>query len=282
MKIIKNESLKKYTTLKIGGVAENFYILETIDDIAEVLKQIGEEYYHVLANGSNLLINDQKTFKHVIYINKMEKILSNDNGIITVSASVKIQELMNFINKLGYGGIEYLYSVPSSVGGAVYMNAGRGKSFNKCISDYLVSVDIFDGKEIKTVSKEECQFEYRKSIFQQKNWIIVSAQFKFEEKLIEQSTKEKKERIEYSRNQQDAKQPNAGSVFKQANGIILAIIRKIGFGWKSGMQFSKKTGNWLNNNGKGTYKQAKFLIRVIIFLHRVTFQKIQLEYVVWE
>lgn len=279
MKIKNNVSLKEYTTLKIGGIAKNFYIVETEKDLKEVMSLVDEEIY-IIANGSNILINDKKVFNNVIYMNEFKKIINTNNDITTVSASVKIQELINYINKNEQGGIEYLYSVPATVGGAIYMNAGRGKQYNKSISDYLVNVRVFDGKEIITLRKEECEFKYRESIFKKKDWIILEADFKFDYMTIEESTKIKKERIEYSKKIQDINNKNAGSVFRKSNMRIMNKLK--GIGWKNGVAYSKKTINWFNNNGNGTYKQAKFLIIITRILHRLFFKEIELEYIEWK
>lgn len=277
----KNELLKKYTTLKIGGIAKNFYIPKSIDELLDCVSFIKGEFL-ILGCGSNLLINDKKIFENVIYMKSVNKFINIIDGIITVGTSVRIQELINFANNNNFGGIEYLYSVPASVGGAIYMNAGRGKEYNKCISDYIIDVDIFDGKQIKTLKKNECKFEYRKSIFKEKKWIILSARFKFDKMEKNESDRLKNERIKYARELQDNKQPNAGSVFRKYNNTIMNILKKIGLGWKEGISFSKSTINWLNNNGSGNYKQAKFLIDITEFIHKMFMKDIELEYIIWK
>lgn len=281
MKIKYNEELKKYTTLKIGGVAENFYEIESLDDIREITKNIGENYY-IIANGSNVLINDRRKFENVLYMNTYKKIIKNNCGIIEVSSSVKMQELINFINKNDFGGIEYLYSVPATVGGAICMNAGRGRNHNKSISDYVVDVTFFDGREVKTVEKEDCKFDYRDSIFKNRKFIILSARFKFEYISKQISSNAKAERIHYSKKNLDANNSNAGSVFRISNGRIMNFLRRLGLGWKKGVSFSKKTSNWINNNGNGTYRQARILINIAVILHKILGKEVSLEYILWD
>jgi UDP-N-acetylmuramate dehydrogenase len=87
------------------------------------------------------------------------------NGQFKVGASTRLQKLINTINEHGYGGIEYLYSVPGLVGGAVVMNASRGREYQKFISDYIVSVVVIHNNELITISKDNCHFGYRDSIF---------------------------------------------------------------------------------------------------------------------
>lgn len=283
MEILKNVSLKKYTTLKIGGIAENFYIPKSSEDLQRILKENKEIL--ILGAGSNLLINDEKKFEHIVYMGEFEdKILKElEEDRFYVSSSVKLQKLINIINEKGFGGIEYLYSVPATVGGAVIMNAGRGKQYNKQISDYIVEVKVLENGVEKLIKKEDCDFSYRMSKFKKnKDYIILGAVFKFEKQEIEVSNKLKKERLETSKQYLDAANFSAGSVFKKSNGKILRVLRLISPGWKKGVKFSKKTNNWLNNHGEGTYKQAKMLINLTKCLHRLLFQKIELEYIIWD
>lgn len=281
MIIKENESLEKYTTLKIGGIAAKFYIPESVNDLIETINKVGRDYY-ILANGSNLLINDKKTYNNVIYMNKFNMSLEIDNGIITAGASLKIQELINFSNKNNFGGIEYLYSVPATVGGAIYMNAGRGRSFNQCISDYIVDVTVFDGEKILTIDREQCEFSYRTSLFKSKTWIILSARFEFKEMSKEETTELKKERIELVKKVQHSGKPNAGTVFRKSNAKIMSLLRKLHPGWKNGVMYSPKTNNWLVNNGNGTFRQAIFLINFNKFIHKLFLKDAELEYIVWE
>ena len=58
-------------------------------------------------------------------------IISLGNGKYYIGASVRLQRIINTINKDGYGGIEYLMSVPAMLGGAIYMNAGQGSDKKK-------------------------------------------------------------------------------------------------------------------------------------------------------
>ena len=149
--------------------------------------------YKILGGGSNLLINNNGVFPNVIYTKDFNKeIINKGNGIYYFGSSVRLQKIINKINQDGYGGIEYLYSVPGMLGGAIYMNAGRGKQFNMQLTDYLIDVDVLVDGKVKKFTKEECKFDYRKSIFQDNNYVILGANFKFKEVDFNESKKLKK------------------------------------------------------------------------------------------
>lgn len=283
MQIDKDVELKKYTTLKIGGVARNFYNVESIADIIKVFHLANNERVLILGGGSNLLVNDEATFAHVINMNSLEKILGiSSEGIITASASVKIQSLLRFANKNNLGGAEYLYSLPATVGGVVAMNAGRGRAMNQMISDYIIDVKVVRDGEVMTLSKEECGFLYRHSSLVSKNTIIVSARFRFDEVSMEEGSEKINERVKYAKELQDAQKANAGSVFKTSNGRVMAVFRRFKIGNKEGICFSSKTNNWLLNNGKGTFKEAAKLINIVKVMHKILGKECELEWIVWE
>ena len=280
MKIEKNVDLSSYTSLRVGGVAKKFYRPERIEDLKKLTLVL--ENYYVLAAGSNLLINDACEFDHVIYMGDYEKDLLNieDSKIIYSSSAIRIQKLLNFANKNHLGGAEYLYSLPAMVGGIVGMNAGRGKSYNKSISDYIVSVDVVENGELKTLSREECDFSYRRSNLTNTAAIIHAVKFDFDSVAVEEGKRRLKERMDFSKSKQALNLPSAGSVFKKSNGKILRFIRRIPQD-KSGLYFSEKTVNWISNGGNGTYAQAKKLINRTKLVHKLFRKEIELEWHVW-
>ena len=279
--VLHDVSLAKYTTLKIGGIAENLYFPETVEGLREILRELPGT--PILGGGSNLLINDKKEFEHVICLREFEKNIEyTDDGLTIVGGGVRLQKLITDINEHGRGGIEYLYSVPGLVGGAIYMNAGRGKSFNQQISDYLLSVDILEDGTVKTIGKEDCGFAYRHSSFHDRNAVIVSAKFLFEEIDPVEGKKRCKERMELVKQNQDNRFPNAGTTFCECDQKIMECIRIISGHRKSGVCFSDQKINWLQNRGNGTYEEAKKILDRVIKLHSIMGKTCRLEYLVWD
>ena len=281
MKILYNEDLSKYTTIKIGGIADNFYIPENQEEIIDLVNKL--EDYRILGGGSNLLINDKVRFNNIIYTKNFNTNISiTSDGIVTCGASVKLQHLINYINEKNYGGIEYLYSVPGYVGGAIYMNAGRGEKYGKSITDYLIDVKVIHNHKVKTLSVRECNFSYRSSIFQNDEFVILEARFKFEEKDKNICKIERTERLKYSKNSQDIKYPNFGTVFSKCNYKIL-LLSRISFKLSNdNVQFSNKSKNWLVNKGNGNFKEALKRIERTKKLHKLFKRPIIVEVRIWD
>ncbi|WP_318506979.1 FAD-binding protein [Bacillus sp. T3] len=283
MQILKNEHLKKYTSVKIGGYAKNLYFPESSDELVELLNNISNNKYYILSGGSNILMNDQKTYEHVISMKKMDTTIKHlGNGKFYVGASAKLQQLIDTINKEGYGGIEYLYSLPALVGGSIAMNAGRGQKSGLSISDYIEEVFIYDQGNKKVLSKEECDFKYRYSNFKGNKSIILGATFTFKKVDINNSTELKKQRMKLVKEEQDKSGYNFGSVFRERNTIIMHLFKLFHPGYKNGMAFSNMTANWLLNKGEGTYDQAITLIKLVERLHKIIGKKAIPEVIIWK
>lgn len=281
MKELENISLETYTTIKVGGVAKKLYVPETNDELIELIRNKKPKYY--IGGGSNLLIANIE-FDTVVDLKEFNNIIDvKADGVFIVGASVRLQRVINEINKHGFGGIEYLFSVPGTVGGAVVMNAGRGKQYNKSISDYIDSVTAIkiDSGEIVTIVQSDCGFSYRNSIFKKNEYVIISVKFHFEKMDIQKSSELKRERLELCKKLQDTSKPNFGSVFMKYDYRIISLAMRLRFGNKKA-HFSSLTPNWIINESKADYKSVRRAIRIVELLHKLTFKKCEKEVIIWE
>lgn len=285
MIILENENLKKYTTIRIGGIAKEMYFPENRQEFINVLKELDKQDLYIIGGGSNLLINDKKVFEKVISTKKMDlEITRLKDEKFYVGASVSIQKLINYINKEGYGGIEYLYSLPALVGGIVAMNAGRGKKYNQAVSDYVEKVYVYDFEEgqEKILTNKECNFEYRHSICKEKKIFVLGVIFNFERMTKEKTDKKKNERIELVRKLQDNTGFNFGSVFRKNNRYIMQVVRLTSFRNKKQIHFSRKTSNWIINKGEGTFHQVISLIENVKKIHKILKSEAITEVIIWK
>lgn len=282
MKILNNVQMSNYTTIKIGGIVRNMYIPENTDELKKIIEEIGTD--NLFGGGSNLLVSDEHIFDNVINLREFNNnILDQGNGKFKVGASVRLQKLINVVNASGYGGIEYLYSVPGLVGGAVIMNAGGGIKEGNSISDYIYSVTVLYKNELINLTKDECLFSHRSSLFKEnKEYVVVSVDFKFIEQDLGKSKEKIHDRLELTKRIHDLAHPNFGSVFCVYNPKIVNIIKKIQRKHDSGVWFSDKTDNWLVNCGGGTYKEAIMRINHIKKIHRMFHCECETEVIIWD
>lgn len=214
--------MSQVTTLKIGGPAKNFKVAKTESELIKII--MANQDFLVIGGGSNLLVSDQGIDKLVIQ-NQIEGITKTVN-ILEVRAGTILQHLVDYSIRNGLSGIEKLTGIPGSLGGAVFGNAG---AFGQTISDCIKGVTAFDGEKIITLDKEECEFNYRDSVFKKNSWTILDIKLKLitddPEKLLKESNEVLQKRL--------VKYPPGikcpGSFFKNivANTLPKEILDKI-------------------------------------------------------
>lgn len=182
-----NYPLKEITTLQIGGPAKKFVAISSLEQLQEAInfaKQNNLQFL-VMGGGSNLLVSDQGVDKLIIK-NEITGITTSKESEPTFEVSVKsgtiLQNLVDYSISHGLSGLQKMTGIPGTVGGAVYGNAG---AYGQTISDHITSVVILTpslsrGKNLKTLSKDECSFKYRDSIFKQTKDPILEVTFQLE------------------------------------------------------------------------------------------------------
>jgi UDP-N-acetylmuramate dehydrogenase len=178
MQIQEYVPLSPLTTFHIGGPARFFASVHTTDELREafIFAQEKKLKVFVLGGGSNILVDDTGFDGLVIKI-EIRGVEEKEN-IFIVGAGELWDELVVRAIKENLWGIENLSGIPGTVGGAVVQNIG---AYGAALSQTLQWVEVFDttNGEIRRLSKEECGFEYRDSIFKHDNGrhIVLRAAF---------------------------------------------------------------------------------------------------------
>lgn len=272
MKIFDDIDLSNYSTMRLHSIGKKIIIPESVDELIEAILNFKNKgtSFHLVSAGSNIVFAEQVETPIIYLMELDESITVNSSGEVISGCSVRIQKLINEIKKSELGGLEYLYSVPASVGGAVYMNAGRGKKHKKSISNYIKRVDYFDlnSLEIKSLYPKEGDFSYRFSIFQEKEAVVLKVYFQFLQQDPELTEQLIQQRLYQSQKSLDPSKPSCGSVFCKANPIIMRLVKGMRCG---GAMFSRKTPNWISNVNNATAKDVMTLIKRILQIHKLLF-----------
>lgn len=278
MKLIENCDLYPYNTMRLHSVADAVYFPESREELTELIKAFKQEgqKYAVFSGGSNIIFAEQVKIPLVCLMSLDKGIDYLEDGQVKVGCSVRIQTLIRDLQKHGMGGIEYLFSVPTSVGGAVYMNAGRGKSIGVTISDYLEDVEYYSplDDEFRTYQKNAVEFTHRHSPFQEIEAVIVSATFRFPMQDREETERKIQERMDHSKKHLSADKPSCGSVFCEGNRIVYRLLmgKRVG-----GAMYSKKTPDWISNMGNATASDVMALIEKGKRLHKLFLSRCKAE-----
>lgn len=272
--------LHKHSTMRTHSVGALMYTPENNDELIGLMSELHSDCYF-LGGGSNVVFASRVECPIVNLMELNNELVLNDDGTVTAGCSVRIQKLINFGKEHALGGFEYLYSLPASVGGIVYMNAGRGRMHHQQISDWLDTVEYLDltDMQVKTMHVDKSQWTYRCSPFHKMKAVILSATFRMKKSSVEEVAAKIQERKDAVKVSQEGNKPSCGSVFNKNNKYIMRLLRGKRIG---GACYSKKTNNWISNDQNGTADDVIALIHKAQKLHRLFFQKCNLEIKIFE
>lgn len=276
LKIEKNVNLSKYASIGVGGISSYVIKTDSVNQLIEALKwaRKRELPYKVIGLGTNILISD-KGFDGVVIINRKGSFQVDPVKSQVISdAGIPLSKLILESATNGLSGLEELYGIPGSVGGAVAVNAGAN---GKSIGSKLISVMILDQKgEIKKVLPDWLKLEYRGSILKNQKKenpiIILNAVFQFQKKKSEDILLKIREYSELKKTRQPIGEKTCGSIFKNPSGSDFETnIREKSAGYlleQSGAKkmsvgqavVSKKHANWIINKGEAKGSQIRILI----------------------
>ena len=216
-KLQENVRLSNFTTMNVGGPADALMIAHSANQFAEIVSVIwkmGLPLY-VLGSGSNLLISDEG-LQAVVIINRAHNIKVNTRTrpyTIWAESGALMVNMGKKLTLRGLSGMEWAATIPGTVGGAVYGNAG---AFGEDISRNLISADILhkeSGREMWKCSQLE--YTYRSSKLKRDNEsaVILSTLFHVKSGEVDQI----KAKIDDFRSRRAKIQPpgaSVGSVFR--------------------------------------------------------------------
>lgn len=264
-RVLINEPMKKHTTFKVGGPADIFVKLNSIEELKFLLEICRKQNVpvSVIGNGSNVLVKDNGIRGVCVKLDFKQISKENDN-IICAQAGVLLSKIARFVLEESLSGFEFASGIPGTLGGAVYMNAG---AYGKQLSDVILSTTYIDENlEIKTINNLEHNFSYRKSIFQENKWIIISSKIVLENGTKEEIAKKMEDYSVSRKTKQPLNMPSAGSTFKRGNDFIAAeLIDKCGLkGYKVGdAEVSTMHAGFIVNNGNATAEDILTLAEIV-------------------
>jgi len=264
-----DELLAKHTSWRIGGRAVFMAWPKQTEELLGVLDFAREQGlpFYVIGRGSNVLFSDEGFTGIVINMLHFEKeYLSIKDSCVETSSGIPNHILVQKCADHHLGGLEFLSSIPGTIGGAVVQNAGfsRFKGKRNEIGSFVEEVTVLTRSgEIKLLSKDSLRFGYRDTNLRES--IILKAKLRFERKMKNEVQAEIYENYRYRSEIQDLQHPSAGSVFKNPKGTELSsgqLIDKVGLrGYRIGdAQISPRHANFFINLGHATARDMIELI----------------------
>ena len=258
----ENVALSGRTTLRIGGPARFFVEVHDADALAALLVASRAEGLPTLAlgKGSNLLVPDEG-FPGVVFTLAGDFLATRiEPPDVVAGSGVSLMSLAVATQKAGLSGLENLSGIPSSLGGAVRINAG---SYGSEIFEVLVAIDLVSTRgERRTVPASEVPHGYRWTALCETDDVVTGAALRLVPKPPEEIAARIGE-VTAMRKRALPKQPNAGSIFKNPAGLFAGkLLEECGLKGRriGGAEISPVHANVIVNLGGATSKDVAALM----------------------
>ena len=264
-------NLAPYTTFKLGGPAEYYFVAETKQELIDAyhIAQKLDIQFNILGGASNIVvpeegINGLVVRNMVSYKKIIEK--KDDSVLLEVGSGYSITRLAKETSEEGLSGIEFHLGLPGTIGGAVVMNSKWTRP-RVDVGDYVYSVEVIkkDGT-VKVEPKDYCEFSYGWSKLQQTKEIVVAVTLELKKIGSEVSVKNAQDSLAYRKETQPFGVFTSGCFFKNVDNLSAGkLIDDAGLkGYSVGdLVVSDKHANFIINKGNGNVKDLRKLLDII-------------------
>ena len=253
--VYKDKNVGSLTGYKTGGNADLLIYPKTSQELITTINTVkGICPYFVLGGGNNVLVSD-KGFRGAVIHTKNLNDKEIKGNLYVAECGVKMQTVIEDMSLNSLGGLEFAVGIPSTVGGAVCMNAG---CYSKSVGDAVCYVVTESG----IISKDRCDFAYRSSRFLKGEETIIKVCFSLkpsEPDVIEEKL------LAYKSFRKNPKGKSCGSVFKNDGYYAGKIIDECGLKGLSvgGAKVPQEHANFIIADGSATSQDIYKLIAKI-------------------
>ena len=266
--------LNVVSTMKVGGEAEYFIVARTVEQLIQSIRAARQVKipWRVIGNASNMLVSDKGVPGMVIQNRTSDVSFVSDSTEALVASGVPLARLIIEAAKRGLAGLEPLYGIPATVGGALYGNAG---AHGAQISQYVRELTLYkpDQDKVVRVPVRWLHAEYRTTRLKQSRAegdvnqpIVLMAKFVFMRQKSDTILAKIRKYDDWRKSHQPIGTANCGSVFRNAGtgaeetaGYLLdqAGAKDVHHGQA---HVSKQHANFLINDGRATANDVQYVI----------------------
>ncbi len=208
-----NASLAPMTSLRVGGSADRLATPRTAEELLACLRLAHEAgaAWMVLGNGSDIVVSDAGV--RGLLIRNRARVAQVDGTLVTGESGAQLAVLVKRATAAGLTGLEFGISIPGTLGGAVWANAG---AHGGEIAGVLEWAEAWDpGRDtVESLGVADCALAYRNSRFKHSREVVLRAALRLEP----DDPARVASRVAANHAQRVASQPlaeqNAGSVFR--------------------------------------------------------------------
>jgi UDP-N-acetylmuramate dehydrogenase len=259
---VRDEPMSRHTSLHIGGPADYFVRVTTERDLVGAIAVAREHELPVLmlGGGTNMLVSDRGVRGVVLQNDWSES--SVDGTTIAAASGTPLASVAAVAARNGIVGLEWMATVPGTVGGAVHGNAG---AFGTETKDVLVDAELMDlNGATWAVSNVDLEFAYRRSMLQGTPIVVVRARFRGAPGDRATAVRRIKEIANERIAKQPLAQPNTGSIFRNPPGDHAGrLVEAAGLkgATEGGAMVSTKHANFIVNVGDASADDVRKLMR---------------------
>ncbi|MBI5252643.1 MAG: UDP-N-acetylmuramate dehydrogenase [Desulfomonile tiedjei] len=263
-------ALSRFTSFKIGGPSDLVIEPKNLEELKKLILYLDQEKITrvVLGAGTNVLFHDKGFRGVVIRTAALDSLEIHENGSdfckVLLAAGAPLPHVVSMVCRHGLKGLEPLWGIPGSLGGAVVTNAGAG---DVCIGEFLESVKLVNrcGREL-AIGRGDLKYGYRYMSLPQGS-TVVEGILKLSRGDKDSITEELERSKARRRGKQPLDRPNAGCVFKNPSpdNPAGAVIDRLGFKGVcvGGAEVSPIHANFIVNRGNATAANVLELIEQI-------------------
>ena len=261
--VLADEPMSRHTTFRIGGPADYFVSVSSVEEIREVLGACrrNSAAYYIMGNGSDLLVGDKGYRGVIIQLFKRMSEIRVEGERIYAQAGALLSKTAAAACEASLTGMEFASGIPGTLGGALRMNAG---AYGGEMKHIVESADILTPEgEVKTLSVEELGMGYRTSVISRNDYVALGAVLKLKRGEQEQIRARMEELKEKRVEKQPLEYGSAGSTFKRPEGYFAGkLIEDAGLrGYRVGdAQVSEKHCGFVINRGNATAAEVAQLM----------------------
>ena len=166
--------LAPLTTLRVGGNADRLGVAGTRDELLALLRLARDAAApcFVVGNGSDLVVADAG-IRGLVVRNRARELVMRDDRL-DADSGAPMAMLVKRCSAGGLGGLEFGISIPGTLGGAVWANAG---AHGGEMREVVVEVEVWDPRDdaVRRLENDACRFAYRESRFKHGSEVILAA-----------------------------------------------------------------------------------------------------------
>ena len=217
--IQENVPMARYTAARVGGNADALLVVNSAVELANVVQQCWQNQipFKIIGSGANILVSDRGVRGLVIFNHAHNVKVDASAPAVWAESGANLGGLARQVALRGLSGLEWAISIPGTVGGAVYGNAGaHGGDMN---SSLLLAEILHPVKGRMNLISQDLVYAYRSSVLKRGELpgVVLSARLKLENATPE-AVKEKMAQFTAHRKQTQPPGASLGSMFKNPPG----------------------------------------------------------------